>query len=352
MRLASLFVLLAAGSLVACSADEAGGIVRKGHGAAADGDAKAGGSEADPSGGASGGAASAAVCPSDVTAPVQIATDADATNVRVVGDAVYFQTSTKVVRVGKDGTGRKEIYESADLVRAFADGGALLTIESPDPPNASLKVTGATGNTFEIGTDLNAASTYAFAADANGFYVLTDSAEGDVIYRLDKRNPQGLETIAEIAGVVSSPQIAGGALWYVVDQTHVMKLALDGGGAPAEVFAIGGGTCNLAIDPGHAYCATSSAIEARDLVGGTSTTLLDSQKSKVRAPFGSAISASSGIVVLSKGEGTVKNLLRSVSAAGAERIVACGRDTIDTSAADATSVAWSEAGKGVFLAPR
>lgn len=327
--------------LVACSEDDENP-ARRNRGS---GTSTGNGSAADGNGGPGGGGLS---CPAEAATPVQLGTEIGATDVHVAGNAVFFQVGTTLIKTGLDGTGRSEVYSSDDLVRTFTDGTTLVAVESPDPPNAVLRV-GPVGNNRdelrEVGTDLTAASVVVFGSDATSFYVVADNAGGDVLYRIGKEDG-GLDTIVETDGVVSDPQIANGALWYVKNQTEIYKLALDGGGEPTMVTTVANG-CSLAVGAANLYCSTNGIVEQRDLSGGNPTKVKDAQSSRVPVAFGEGLVAGSSLVVRSTGEGPLKSVLRSV-AVGAESVLACGRDPIGALSASGTHVAWIEKGKGVF----
>jgi hypothetical protein len=308
---------------------------------------------ADGSGdGAGGGAAPGGVaCPTDLAAPAQIATDVDATNVRAIAGSIFFQAGTKLVRVAGDGA-RTEVYASDDLVSAYTDGKTVAAVESPNPPDAVLRLSDVGGDpddAAEVDTNLTAASTRVFGADAAAFYAVSDGDDGDKLYRIARDNP-GLDTIAETGGVVSFPQVANGALWYVKDQNDVYMLPLQGDGAePKLVFSVEGG-CALAVGASHVFCSTAGALEERDLTGANPKKLFDAESSRLPSAFGEGLAAGDTIVVRSAtGEGPLKNVIRAVSS-GSERVVACGRDAIGSMSSDGTVIAWVETGKGVFSA--
>jgi hypothetical protein len=323
---------------------------------------------------------SAPACPTDVAAPKQIGFEASVEDVRLVGTSLFYRADTKVIQVHTDSNARGEVYTSPDLVRSFADQTSVLAIESAaGDPTASLKIISLDGSTAPgappgggvkdglggaaTATNLNAASTYPFGSDGAAFYLVSDSANGDVVYRFD-RATLALTEIANVEGVVSDPQMTPGAIWYVKDQKRVFKIDLgyvdpgdptQGGtpAAPAEMFGIGYDTCNLAIGLSHAYCSTAAQIEQRSLTGADPKTLLEADKSKIHSPFGGARSSGDNLIVrTASGDPALKTVLRSVAATGDERLVACGRETIGQFDADSTNVAWIEPNKGVFFAPR
>jgi hypothetical protein len=292
-------------------------------------------------------------CPTGIAAPVQLATDATASDVRIVGASIFFRVGDKVVKVGQNGSGRADVYTSPDLVSVFTDGTTLVNVESPNPPDAVLRIGAAgsdPGGFTEVGTNLNAASTLVFGADAKSFYLVADADNGDVLYKVDKENPGGIDTVAETGGVVTDPQVVGSTLWYVKDQTQIYKLVLDGASEPALVATVDGG-CSLAVGATHLYCATGGVLEQRDLAGANAQKLFDETTSKLPSAFGASVTSGDTVVSRSaSGEGALKNVVRSV-AAGTEGVVACGRDAIGSMSTDGTSAAWIETGKGVFLAP-
>jgi hypothetical protein len=330
----------------------------------------------DPSGGTP-----APACPTGLAVAKQVGAETGAEDLRLVGSSLVFRAGTNVVRVGVDGSARDVVYTSPDLVKAFADRISLLAIESPDPPNAVLRIvelpdaaSGAGGSAdpgagtvkgagIAVPTGLVAASTFVFGSDAAAFYLVSDGANGDAIYRFD-RATLALTTLAEVEGVVSDPQLTTGGVWYVRDQKRVYMLDLgyvDPGdpteGAtpkePAEMFGIGYDTCNLAVGSNHAYCSTTSQIEQRELTGGNPRTLLEADQTEVRSPFGTARSSGDAVVVRgATGDPALKDVIRIVGPTGDEELLACGRATVTAMTADEQHVAWAEAGGGVFVAPR
>jgi hypothetical protein len=302
-------------------------------------------------GGSSGGVLPAGPsCPPNLPAPASIATDAEATDVRVVGDTIYFRVGTKLVRVGRDGAGRKDVYTSENLIRTFVSGKTFVAVESPDPPNAVLRIgdIGAEpGALDEINTDLVAAGFVVFGADDASVYAVADNAGGDSIYKVGKENAGGVEVVTETGGVVTDPQLAGGALWYVKDQKEIYKLPL-AGGEPALLATVEAG-CNLAVGTAHLFCSSGGTVEQRDLSGANPTKLFDTETSKVKLGFGPGVATADSMILRSSGEGPLKSVLRSVASGSAERVIACGRDPIGALSVDGQAVAWTEAGKGVFL---
>ena len=301
-----------------------------------------------PVGSSGGPVANAPTCPADIAAPTHIATDPDAADVRIAGDAIYFRVGTKLVRVEKDGGGRKDVYTSPDLIRTFTDGKTIAAVESPTPPNAVLRV-GALGaaDLPKIGTDLVAAATTIFSADATSLYAIADTDGGDNIYKIAKDGTGGVDTVAETKGVVSDAQLVGGAIWYVRDQTEIYKLAPGGDGSPTRVATVTEG-CSLAVGATHLYCSANGVIDERDLAGANPKKLFDEKTSRVPVPFGAAVAAGETVVVRSSGAGPLKHVLRSVGG-GTERVLACGRDVVGGIAVDGAAVAWVEAGRGVFF---
>jgi hypothetical protein len=309
-------------------------------------------------------------CPADVPAATRVAADPAATGLRIVGDALYYQSSQRVMRVEKGGQ-PKAVYASPDLVSAWVDASGILVVSSPKSPDAVLKVLpltpAATGTAEDPAltatTNWNAAGTRVFGSDEARFFVLADTPEGEAIHTVDRANPSLTTAIVPATeSVVTDPQISGGALWFVRDHGRVFRLDLAPDAANAEdgareVFGIGEVVCGLAVGPTYAFCATGGTLERRDHSGGNPTTLLDLAKSKARARLGRATAAGDAVIVRTDaaGEDGSKYVLRSVRATGAaveERLVACGRDAILDVAVSDTMIAWTERGAGVFVAPR
>src|SRR6185436_70767 len=115
----------------------------------------------------------------------------------------YFRTGTKVVRIKKDGTGRSDVFTSKDLVHAFTDGTTLVTVESPNPPNAAIRVAALGQNPNDaprIDTDFVAASTNVFGSDATSLYAVGETDGGDNIYKVAKTDAGGVNTLVETQG--------------------------------------------------------------------------------------------------------------------------------------------------------
>ncbi|MBX3186823.1 MAG: hypothetical protein KF819_07405 [Labilithrix sp.] len=363
VTLGGLFVF-SVSALVACGGDDLGGFRRGPAPAATDPEVvtpETQGPAANPS---------APAC-SGVADPIAVAVNAGATDVRFVRDEVYFRDGLQVSRVKKDGTGRADVYASNDLVRSFADEDVLVTIESPNAPDAVLKlmpVTGAGAGPLDlkpiaqtVATNWTAAGSYVFASDKTSLYVMADVAnQGDSIYRVEKQNLQNMTLLAALQAPITDPQLAGSDVWFVRDQKRVYRIAqaaydptLEERPTPqpaTEVFGIGYADCKLAVSSKHAFCSTGKALEQRDLSGGNLKTVLDGA-----AVLGSAITASDQVLVRSLPSSptdALKHGIRAVKADGTSTVVACGRETIEAIAADASSVVWAEKGKGVFVAPR
>jgi hypothetical protein len=291
-------------------------------------------------------------CPADLGQPTNLAPEGEATDVGLADNLVFFRVGTKVVKIGKDGSGRADVYTSPNMVNAYTDGKTIVAVESPDPPNAVFKVSAVGSNPDEatqIDTEFVVGGAKIFGADAESIYTSGETEGGDNLYKFARQDSGGLETLAETGGVVSDPQIAGGFLWYVKDSTEIFKLALTGG-EPTLVTSVPGG-CGLAVGANKLYCTTNAVLEERDLAGANPRKLGEITTSKVPVGFGTGIAAGDVVVARSSsGDGPLKNVLRSVGGTG-EKVIACGRETIGAMAADATSVVWTEPGKGVFIAP-
>jgi hypothetical protein len=324
-----------------------------------------------------------------VTAPTTLSTDKDIHDVRLVGSAVFYQTGTKIMRVGKDGSNPTLVFTSPDLVRAFIDNNVLVTLESTaENQNATLRVVNANNTdkpdaTFPefpltadpaatpggtdpaappalpgttTATNFNAAGTQVFGSDDASIYVLADTNNGDTLVKITKANPGAQATITNGANVIGHPQLTGDAIWYVRDQQRIFKVGLDAGATPTEMFGIGYATCELAVSDNAAYCALGTTVERRDLQGGNPTTIVDGKSSKTSVPFGALVARDSTLFLPSEGpDPAVKNVITQVqsSASPAEqKFVACGRSLVTNVAVDGTSVVWSEDSGGVYLAPR
>lgn len=347
-RLGSLVLLLGSISAVAACSDDPQSKSRQNAGGPNGTSGSSGGA------GSSGGSGATAVtCPGDIAAPTTLAPDTDASDLRVIGDFVFFRSGTKLVRIKKDGTGRADVYSSPDVVRLFTDGKVFVAVESPDPPDAVIRV-GNLGEapSAEIGTNQNAASVEVFGADDKAAYAVADQANGDVLYRIGRGNGDGgFDPIAETNGVVSDAQVVNGTIWYVKDQKEIYKLTPGDNATPTLVFTAEKG-CSLAVGATHLFCSAEGTLEQRDLSGANPKALFSEKTSKVPAAYGASQASGDVVVSMSVGADTtaLKNVLRTVSATGEEKVIACGRDQIASVAVDGASVAWIEKGKGVFLA--
>jgi hypothetical protein len=310
-----------------------------------------------------------------------------AKDVRIVGQAVFFQHDSKVTRVLKDGTNAKDVYTSPDLVQSYVDSTAMLLVETTaNTPDATLRVIKATAPAVEgdqappepafpefpaategvapgiaVATKFNASGTRVFASDETSFYILADTAAGDAIVKVNKALPAVQTVIVTSPSVITHPQIASGAVWYVRDNNRVFKVALadeENGlpqGEPTEVFGIQYASCHLAVGESAAYCSVGTGLERRDLTGGNPMTILDAQKSKTQALFGPALNHNGALFVRSAApDAQVKHVIRSIQpgqGTADERLVACGRGLVTDLSVDSTHAAWTEEGGGVFIAP-
>lgn len=366
-----LLGLLLTGSvaLVACSFGEETGSIVRNPGPTTTPGTSTGGS------GATGPAAVA--CPATTPAATALSTtDTNATDVRLIPGFIIYRNDLKVIRIDTKGGSRTELYASPDLVHSFADQDVLATIESPNQPDAVLKVmpvgptTGANpkDNAALTVTPANwlAGGTTIFASDATTLYVLADvTNQGDTIYRVSKADPNHMTRLALLEGAsLGEAQLAGTDVWFVREQKRVYKVTqtvdpADPTGAltaepPTEVFGIGYADCKLAVGGSHAFCSTGNALEQRDLTGANLQTVFDGQKGAAPSLLGAAIYGMDTVFVRSlpsSPSDALKNGIRAVKGTD-EKLVACGREAIDSFAVDSASVVWAEKGKGVFSAPR
>lgn len=372
-------VLVGSFALVACSGDDGGGVMRR---SGTGGATTPGDDSASPGGGGTTTPAAAA-CPATVPEAKAIsAQDTDASHVRLVNGNVFYQAGAKVLKVDPKTGARTDLYASPDLVHSFVDDAVLVAIESPNPPDAVIKVmpAGASAGQDRLAEltatppGWNAGGTYVFGSDATSLYVMADvTNQGDTIYRVSKANPNVMIQLASLDAPLGDPQLAGTDVWFVREQKRVYKVAqasgvdatdkpgelLPGGvGSPVEVFGLGYADCKLAVGGSHAFCSTGKALEQRDLTGGNLTTVFDSQKGATPTVLGAAIYGADTVFVRTlpaSPTDALKNGIRAVKTTGAtteEKLVACGRDAITAVAADATTVVWTEQGKGVFSAAR
>jgi hypothetical protein len=253
-----------------------------------------------------------------------------------------------------------------------------VTIESPNPPDAVLKVmpVGATTgqDPMKLGAELtvtpdswSAGGTYVFGSDATSLYVLADvTNQGDTIYKVSKADPNVRTVLAQIDGAsLGDPQLAGSDVWFVRDQKRIYRVAqtddatdplnvVSVAGPATEVFGIGYADCKLAVGGSHAFCSTGKALEQRDLTGGNLETVLDAQKMSSPTLLGAAQFGTDTVFVRSlpsSATDALKNGIHAIKGTD-DKILVCGREKINGFAADDTKVVWAEQGKGVFSAPR
>jgi len=378
MRLYLGLLLVGSVALVACSGDDGGGLRLDNNGP---GTAPSTPTTSTGSAPAAAPGPVAPACPTTVAAATSIsATDTNATDVHLVPGAVMFRNDLKVIRVDLATGVRTEPYASPDLVHSFSDADVIVTIESPNPPDAVLKVlpAGATSGTMNPNTktdggltttppNWSAGGTYVFASDATSFYVLADvTNQGDTIYKVSKADPNQMTQLANLEqSSLGDPQLSGTDVWFTRDQKRVYKVtqtvdAADPTGAtvtasdPTEIFGIGYANCNLAVGGSHTYCSTGKALEQRDLTGGDLQTVLDAQKMSSPTLLGAAQFGSDTVFVRSLPSSTTDALKNGIHAIKGtdDKLLVCGREAINAFAADDTKVVWAEQGKGVFSAPR
>ena len=359
-------------ALLGCSGDDGGASIRRGSPADV--------APADPGATATAGAAApgAVACPATVPAATALsAQDKNATDVRIVGGVVVYREGATMLKIDPATGARSELYTSPDLVHSFADNDVLVTIESPNPPDAVLKVRpfGATaGQAPPLAGELSvtpdswsAGGTTVFASDATSFYVLADvTNKGDTIYKVSKANPNVMTMLAQIDGAtLGDPQLAGADVWFVRDQKRVYRVAqtddatdplkaVSVAGPATEVFGIGYADCKLAVGGTHAFCSTGKALEQRSLTGGELQTVFDAQKVAAPTVLGAALFGADTVFVRSLPSGPTDALKHGIHAVKGtdDKLVACGREVINSLAVDSTSVVWAEQGKGVFRARR
>ena len=373
MRLSLGLLVVGSLALVACGGDDAGGIRR---GSLPGGETTPGDTTGTP--GTTGPAA--VTCPAGIAEAKALSeTDRNARNVRIVASGVIYQDGILILNVNPQTHVRTQLYSSPDLVNSFADDTVLVTIESPNAPDAVLKIMPVGPTTGEeppapltaTPAGWNAAGTYVFGSDATSFYVLADvTGQGDTIYKVSKADPNVMTVLASLNAPLGDPQLAGNDVWFVREQKRVYRVVqaapavdpanplgvgLETPAEPAtEVFGMGYADCKLAVGGKHAFCSTGTALEQRDLSGANLTTVLDPKKGAAPTLLGSAIYGTDTVFVRSLPAAptdALKNGIRAVSGT-TEKFVACGRETINAFAVGSTTVVWAEQGKGVFMAPR
>jgi len=333
-------------------------------------------------------AAAISAC-SSVGAPTQLSEAKDASDVHLAGTAVFFQSGASVNRVLKDGTSKKTIFTSPNLTHSWADAKGLLLIEQTDTgnPNATLRAFNAnptepgdqnpnpsgafpefpvgTGDGgpggATAGTNFNAPSAKVFGSDDNNYYLTADDGNGNaLIVAVNRNDPNNRANLVTTDKVITNPQIASSAIWWVQEGNRVFKQALATGdqaqGEAKEVFGVGS-QCSLAVNETAAFCSLGATIEQRDLTGTGAKTFMDANASKTPGlAYGQPTYFDSQVFVRNlSASADVKNVIRSVSTGGTpdEKLVTCNRTgNITGIAVDKDAVIWTEDQVGVFLAKR
>jgi hypothetical protein len=363
MRISLGLLLAGSVALAACSGDDGEGTIRRGSPAASSPGA---GTATDVAPAA---APAAVACPTTVAPPTALSTtDLNATDVRIIGGVVIYRDGAKVVAIDPASGARKELYTSPDLVHAFADETVVVTIESPNPPDAVLRIKTPGADDLTVTPEnWSAGGTTVFGSDDASLYVLADvTNKGDTIYKVSKADPNVMTALTDLdAASLGDPQIAGTDVWFVRDQKRVYRVTqtLDATDplnvtsvtSPAtEVFGLGYADCKLAVGGSHAFCSTGKALEQRSLTGGDLQTVFDADKIAAPTLLGSALFGADTVFVRSLPSGAADALKNGIHAIKGtdDKLIACGREPINAFAADSTSIVWAEQGKGVFRAPR
>jgi hypothetical protein len=324
-----------------------------------------------------------------VAAPTQLSEAKDATDVHIAGTGVFFQSGASVNRILKDGTNKKTVFTSPNLTHTWVDVKGLLLVETSgaDNPNATLRAFNANPTEasdqnpnpsgafpeFPVGdgdqgpggatagTNFNAASAKVFGADDNNYYLTADDGNGNaLIVAVNRNDPNNRANLVTTDKVITNPQIASSAIWWVQEGNRVFKAALptddQGPGEPKEVFGVGS-SCYLAVNETAAFCSLGATIEQRDLTGSSAKTFMDVTASKTpAAPYGLPTYFDSHLYVRNQtAAADVKNVIRSIATGGAadEKLVACGRTgNITGVVVDKDNVVWTEDQTGVFMTTR
>jgi hypothetical protein len=324
-----------------------------------------------------------------VAAPTQLSEAKDATDIHIAGTGIFFQSGASVNRVLKDGTNKKTVFTSPNLTNSWADAKGLLLVETsgPDNPNATLRAFNANPTEpgdqnpnpsgafpqFPVGegdqgpggatagTNFNAASAKIFGADDDNYYLQADDGNGNaLIVAVNRNDPNNRANLVTTDKVITNPQIASSAIWWVQEGNRVFKQALatgdQGQGAPTEVFGVGS-SCSLAVNEQNAFCSLGATIEQRDLTGAGAKTLMDANASKTSGvAYGVPQYFDSHLFVRNlSAAADVKNMIRAIATGGAadEKLVACGRvGNITGVAVDKDNVVWTEDQTGVFMTTR
>lgn len=384
------FVLGAVALMVGCSADASGSLANQParDSAAADSNGSKG---APTTTAASTPVAPAVAACSGVAAPTSLSDAKDASDIHVAGTAVFFQSGTSVNQVLKAGGAKAApIFTSPNLVRSYVDKQTLLTVEQTgaDDPTATLRTFAATQATDDNGdptgvdpafptfpvnvdgddpggttaaTNFNAAGTVIFGSDDDNIYLQADDGNGNSEIVQVNRTDLTQTVLVNSDKVISSPQIASSAIWYVLDNQRVfmITLATDDDpttGTPTEMFGQGNAQCNLAVTNLNAYCSIGTEIDSRDLTGASPKTLLTEQQSKVTgAGFGAAMANNGTLFVRdNSADPNVQHVIRALTTGDSptETFLACNRGQVTGIAVDSDSVVWTENGAGVFVTKR
>lgn len=324
---------------------------------------------------------------SSVAAPTQLSEAKDASDIHIAGTGVFFQSGASINRVLKDGTNKKTVFTSPNLTHSWVDAKGLLIIEQTDTgnPNATLRAFNAnptepgdqnpnpsgafpefpvgTGDQgpggATAGTNFNAPSAKVFGADDTNYYLQADDANGNsLIVAVNRNDPNNRANLVTTDKVITNPQIASSAIWWVQEGNRVFKQALATGDQPQgeakEVFGVGS-QCSLAVNETAAFCSLGATIEQRDLTGTGAKTFMDANASKTPGlAYGQPTYFDSAVFLRNaSASADVKNVIRAISTGTPdEKLVTCNRGTITGIAVDKDSVMWTEDQVGVFLAKR
>ena len=320
-------------------------------------------------------------CAAEIPQPTLIASDALANSVHLTKHGVVYRAGPTMKVADRAGKGGGTLYTSPNIVSSWVDDASIVLVESvPDTDTSTLRVITmenvGTGG-VAVPTAINPGSIEIFASDTTGFYMLSEAGGTEAIYRVEKANPGAMTLLTSTTtDKFTYPVLANKFVWYVKNGQRIYKVGaaqpiegepnekgeipfLPGAppGAPEEVFGIAYSSVRLAVDEKNTFYSTGNLLEKRDLKGGNPAIVLDVEKSKSKAAFSTPLADSDSVIIPSlAADPHFKHIIRSVklTAQGTEeKLVACGRETVPSSVVmDKTSVAWIEAGKGVFLAPR
>ena len=204
-------------------------------------------------------------------------------------------------------------------------------------------------------SNFDATSANIFGSDANNVYIEAIGTDGNFEIVQVAKADLTLTVLLTTADGISSPQITSNSIWYVQGNENVFRIQLptddQPAGDPAQVFSETGTPCNLTVTDANAFCSIGTAIDSHSLSGDTPTTLTTVTQSKVTSPYGTAVAHGAALYIRDTApDANVQHTIRvlTTGATPSESFAACGRGSVTGIVVNADTLAWSEAGVGIF----